>query len=143
MFLFHALEDAHALGGGVDIAAQTAVFVFSFFQALALFLSRLSQRGGLLFKGGGFFLARFLLGQSFLMAGFCRCQGLLLVFPLLQSLLAGSFIFFQAAAQVFTVPAQHESVAAALGVGVDPLLQGLCRRFGLGFGLAEQGLSQG
>mgnify|MGYP000037229733 CR=1 FL=1 len=35
MFLFHALEDAHALGGGVDIAAQTAVFVFSFFQALA------------------------------------------------------------------------------------------------------------
>ena len=31
VFLFHTLEDAHALGGCVDIAAQAAVFFFPLF----------------------------------------------------------------------------------------------------------------
>ena len=143
MFLFHTLEDTHALGGCVDIAAQAAVFFFPLFQALAFCTSVVPQGKGLLFKSSGLFLPVFLLCPGFLMPRFGLFQGFLLFFPLLQGLLAGGVILFQPAAQVFAVPAQHESVTAALGIGIDPFLQGLGRRFSLGFGLAEQGLGQG
>ena len=142
MFLFHTLEDAHALGSRVDITAQTAVFVFSLFQLLAFRMSVLPQGQGLLFKGLRPGLPIFLLCPGFLIPRFRSFQVLLLFIPLMQGLLAGSVIFFQAAAQVFAVPAQHESVTAALGVGIDPFLQGFRCRFGLGFSLAEQGLGQ-
>ena len=70
MFLLHALENTHTLGSGIDIAAQTAVFVFPFFQALPFFLSCLPQPKGLLFKGSCFLLPSFMLRLGFIIAGF-------------------------------------------------------------------------